>query len=162
MDDELGDLTPKQEGFCQAYIETGNASEAYRRHYDCEKMKDATVNRAAKQLLDNYKIATRIKELKALNLARHKVTVDYVVATIVSTIERCSQARPVFDPMGRQRNTEGPDGSMVPAYQFDASNVLKGTEQLGKFLKMFTDKMDLSNEDGSLKPPPVMYKVVKK
>lgn len=30
-------LTPKQEKFCQLYIELGNASEAYRQSYDCSK-----------------------------------------------------------------------------------------------------------------------------
>ncbi|MHA0947931.1 terminase small subunit [Enterobacter ludwigii] len=29
----MAGLTIKQEAFCQAYIETGNASEAYRRGY---------------------------------------------------------------------------------------------------------------------------------
>ena len=31
-------LTPKQEGFCQNYIETGNASEAYRLNYNAQNM----------------------------------------------------------------------------------------------------------------------------
>ena len=35
-------LTPKQEAFCLAYMETGNASEAYRRAYDADNMKPAT------------------------------------------------------------------------------------------------------------------------
>ncbi len=51
-------LTPKQEKFCLAYLETGNASEAYRRAYNAAKMKAATVNRNAKALLDNTKITT--------------------------------------------------------------------------------------------------------
>jgi phage terminase small subunit len=53
-------LTPKQETFCLAYLETGNASEAYRRAYNANKMKPATINRNAKALLDNNKIAARI------------------------------------------------------------------------------------------------------
>ena len=36
-------LTPKQERFCQVYIETGNASEAYRAAYNAEKMKPESV-----------------------------------------------------------------------------------------------------------------------
>lgn len=69
-------LTIKQERFCKAYIETGNASEAYRRSYDAENMKTETVNRTAKELLDNRKIAARLDELKAKHSERHKVTVD--------------------------------------------------------------------------------------
>jgi len=71
-------LTPKQERFCQAYIETGNASEAYRRAYNSENMKPQTVNRNAKALLDNHKIATRAEELMAVHQERHNVTVDTI------------------------------------------------------------------------------------
>jgi len=63
------DLTIKQENFCNFYVESGNASEAYRRAYSCEKMKDETINRTAIELLTNRKIATRVDELK-LNLQK--------------------------------------------------------------------------------------------
>ena len=43
-------LTIKQENFCQVYVETGNASEAYRRAYDAKNMKSETVRRTAKEL----------------------------------------------------------------------------------------------------------------
>ena len=46
-------LTPKQEKFAQVYVETGNASEAYRAAYACERMKSATVNRRAFDQLEN-------------------------------------------------------------------------------------------------------------
>lgn len=59
-------LTPKQEAFCLAYIETGNASEAYRRSYDVSKMKPASINRKAKELMDNGRIAARISELQTV------------------------------------------------------------------------------------------------
>lgn len=71
-----GELTLKQEQFCQSYIETGNASEAYRRAYDSENMKPETINRNAKALLDDNKIATRVEHLKAQHQKRHNVTVD--------------------------------------------------------------------------------------
>ena len=69
-------LTIKQENFCRAYIETGNASEAYRQAYDAENMKPETINRKAKELLDNGKITARVDELKAVHAERHDVTVD--------------------------------------------------------------------------------------
>lgn len=58
-------LTPKQENFCLKYIETGNASEAYRQSYNTEKMKPASVNRLGKKEYDKVKIRSRIDELKA-------------------------------------------------------------------------------------------------
>ncbi len=72
-------LTPKQRKFAASYVEGGNASMAYRLHYDTKKMKAATVNREAKALLDNHKITTRIRELQAAHRQRHDVTVDGLV-----------------------------------------------------------------------------------
>lgn len=69
-------LTPKQEKFCQLYIELGNASEAYRQVYDCSKMKAETVNSRAKELLNNGPITVRLNELKTVHQQRHNITVD--------------------------------------------------------------------------------------
>ena len=69
-------LTPKQETFCLAYIEEGCASAAYRQAYNAERMKPETVNRSAKELLDNPKITARIQELQEAHQSRHNVTVD--------------------------------------------------------------------------------------
>ena len=69
-------LTPKQEAFCLAYIETGNASEAYRRAYNAENMKPETVNRKAKEVMDNGKITARLDELQVAHQERHNVTID--------------------------------------------------------------------------------------
>ncbi|HHW7568801.1 TPA: terminase small subunit [Mannheimia haemolytica] len=76
------ELTPKQEAFCLAYIETGNASEAYRQAYETEDMKPETVHRKAKELMDNGKITARIEELKAEHAERHKLTVDDLLAEL--------------------------------------------------------------------------------
>lgn len=57
-------LTLKQEAFCNYYIETGNASEAYRRAFCCAKMKPAVVNVKAVELLSNGKVSVRVKELQ--------------------------------------------------------------------------------------------------
>lgn len=58
-------LTPKQEAFYRAYLETGNANEAYRRSYNASKMKPETVNRRAQDLLKHGTIAARIAENNA-------------------------------------------------------------------------------------------------
>ena len=69
-------LTPKQEAFCMAYIETGNASAAYRQSYDCLSSSSSTIHRRAKELLDNGKIGARIDELQNNHRLRHGITVD--------------------------------------------------------------------------------------
>jgi len=72
----MANLTVKQESFCLAFLETGNASEAYRRSYDCKKMKPESINRKAKELSDNGKIAARIEELRAPVRQRAQITLE--------------------------------------------------------------------------------------
>lgn len=71
---EVMSLTPKQEAFCIAYIETGNASEAYRRAYDAKGMKEASVNREAKALTDNPKITARLLSLRQPAIEKAQIT----------------------------------------------------------------------------------------
>ena len=79
---QITTLTPKQENFCLAYLETGNASEAYRRAYDAEKMTTDTISRKAKELLCNGKITARLSELREPILKRHAITVDDLLAEL--------------------------------------------------------------------------------
>jgi hypothetical protein len=59
------DLTPKQEAFCLAFLETGNAAQAYRTAYDvADDAKDGWLYVEACQLLDNPKVALRLKSLR--------------------------------------------------------------------------------------------------
>jgi len=76
-------LTPKQEAFCLAYIETGNASEAYRRSYSAEGMKPETINRKAFDLLQDGKIGARIDELRAPVIERVQVTLEQHLEELV-------------------------------------------------------------------------------
>jgi len=69
-------LTKKQEDFCLAYMETGNATEAYRRAYKPTTKNEATLNRTAKGLIDNPKIAARIAELRAPAIERAQLTLE--------------------------------------------------------------------------------------
>jgi phage terminase small subunit len=72
-------LTIKQEKFCMVYIETGNASEAYRQAYNAENMKEASINVNASKLLTDAKISLRVKELKSGHVKRHELTVNDLV-----------------------------------------------------------------------------------
>ena len=72
----MAELTPKQEKFCLAYIETGNASEAYRQAYNAEKMKPAVISVKASELLANGKIAVRVSELREPAAKMAQVTLE--------------------------------------------------------------------------------------
>lgn len=113
----MAGLTPKQEAFCQRYLESGNASEAYRQCYSAEKAKPETINRSAKELLDNPKIAARLEELRGVALAAHGVTIASLVAELEEARQvakaRAQGAAMVQATMGKAKLAGLDDGEKV-------------------------------------------------
>lgn len=123
-------LTPKQESFCQKYIELGNASEAYRQSYDADSMNENTVNRAAKQLLDNPKITTRVNQIKREHKRRHNMTID----DLLLELEEARQAA---------LGAENPQSSAAVAATMGKAKILGLDKQV----------IDHTSSDGSMSPP---------
>lgn len=69
-------LTAKQEAFCLAVLSAPNTSDAYRSVYDVSKTTAESVNRLAKALMDNVKIASRIAELRAPAIEKAQITLE--------------------------------------------------------------------------------------
>jgi len=72
-------LTLKQENFCLAYIETGNASEAYRRAFNTERMKAETIHVKACELLKEDKVTVRLNEFKKPIIEKAQLTLESVI-----------------------------------------------------------------------------------
>lgn len=128
-------LTPKQTLFVAEYLANGlNATQAaISAGYSAK-----TAESQASRLLRNVKVAEAIDEAQSPTLKRLGITKEFVLETIVSTITRCQQVEAVTYR-----------GVVVPGeFQFDAANVLKGSELLGRHLKMFTDKAEVSGPEG--------------
>lgn len=138
-------LTVKQEKFCQSYIETGNASEAYRQAYSTSKMKPETVNRNAKKLLDSNKIATRVRELQKKHEERHKLTVDDLLReleearTAALTAETPQTSAAVGATMGKAKllgldkqviDHQSTDGSMTPKSAMTGDQIKEIVQEL--------------------------------
>lgn len=130
-------LTLKQEAFCQAYIETGNASEAYRTAYAADKMKSESINRKAKELLDNGKISARVAELRGEIKQRHNVTVD----TLLGELEEARQAA---------LQAETPQSSAAVA----------ATMGKAKLVGLDKQVIDHTSSDGSMTPTPTTIRLV--
>jgi len=76
-------LTPKQEAFARFYVETGNASEAYRQAYDVgETTKAKTVWEAASRVLADGKVAARVMKLQDQARERTMVTLESITAEL--------------------------------------------------------------------------------
>ena len=116
----MEDLTAKQEAFCLAYIKTGNASEAYRRAYNAKNMKPATVNRRAKELIDNSKIRARLTELQSEAAEKSKLTLE-------SHLEKLRELRDAAADFG----------------QFSAA--IRAEIARGKAAGLYREQIDLNN-----------------
>ncbi len=83
-------MTQKKENFCLAYLETGNQSEAYRRAYNAENMKQASIARKASELMRDGYVSARVKELQTEQRKRFEITV-------ANTLEELARIA-FFDP----------------------------------------------------------------
>ena len=120
-------LTAKQEAFCLAYIETNNASEAYRRSYDASKMKDGTVHQTASRLLADVDVTARLEQLREPVRERAQITLE-------SHLERLNH----LSLMAEQ------------AEQYSAA--IKAEESRGKVAGLYVEKIDHSSSDRSMSP----------
>jgi phage terminase small subunit len=68
-------LTPKQRKFAEEYVNTGNASEAYRRAYDVgADTKTEVINVEGSRLLSDPNISLRVKELQKKEAESFQIT----------------------------------------------------------------------------------------
>lgn len=122
-------LTPKQEAFALAYVETGNASGAYRCAYNAGKMKPEVIAVKASELLAHGKVSVRVSELQASHAERHKLTVDDLLRELEEarqaalTAETAQSSAAVAATMGKAKllgmdkqviEHSGPGGGPIP------------------------------------------------
>ena len=144
-------LTPKQEKFCQLYIELGNASEAYRQSYDCSKMQTSTINTKAKELLKNGPITVRIEELQQEHRQRHNLTVDNIIADLQEYRDICMGRKPLTITTVVKNAQEGTAQSVnTECFVFEPTGANKVLELLGKHLGMFKDRVDVTSGGNAL------------
>lgn len=137
-------MTPKQEAFVREYLVDLNATQAAIRAGYSAKNAD----KIGPELLGKTRVREAIEAGKKELAERVQVNQEYVIKTILETIERCRQATPVTDKTGKPIMAETENGTLAPVYAFDAKNVLKGAELLGKHLGIFIEKRELTGKDG--------------
>ena len=125
-------LTPKQEAFAMAYVECGNASNAYRMAYDVnENTSDNSISVEASKLRNNPKITLRILELQELAQERHSITVD-------SLTDELEKARKTAQEAGQ------------------ASAMVSATMGKAKLHGLLTDKAQISSPEESMRPTTIV------
>ncbi len=120
-------MTPKQEAFARAYVETGNASEAYRRAYNAEKMGVDALKVEASRLLDNPNVALTIEKLKAKHQKKHEITVEKLTEMALNAYKESQ----------RISNTG----------QMQTSSMVKAAEFLGKLHGLIVERSEITHKD---------------
>ena len=125
-------LTPKQETFAMAYVESGNASKAYKTAYNVnENTSDNTISVEASKLKNTPKITLRILELQEFAQERHSITID-------SLTKELEQARKTAQEAGQ------------------ASAMVAATMGKAKLHGLLTDKAQISSPEESMKPTTIV------
>ncbi len=137
-------LSPKKQQFVVEYLIDRNGTKACIRAGYSPK----TARARAEQLLREDAVRKAIQAGMDARAERTGIDADMVLKGIVTTIRRCEQVEPVLDRKGEPVMVETPQGSVAPAYVFDAKNVLRGYELLGKHLKLFTEKVEHTGANG--------------
>ena len=80
-------VTEQQEKFCRVFVETGNASEAYRQAYNAKNMGANTIAARASEMLNKSNITVRLQQLREVHQKRHAITVDTLLAKLDKVYE---------------------------------------------------------------------------
>jgi phage terminase small subunit len=122
-------MTLKQEAFARAYVETGNASEAYRRAYNAENMNENVVRVKACELLKNGNVSVMVEQLKSKHQKRHDITVEKLTEMALKAYNEAQRIAP----------TSG---------QMQTSAMIKASEFLGKLHGLIVDRSEVTHKDG--------------
>lgn len=120
----MAELTKKQEDFALAYVESGNASDAYRRTYAVKSMTEKSINETASRLLKNVKVAARIAELRAPVIEKAGLTLEKHL-----------------DDLLRLRNMAVKDAKWTAAIQAEIAR--------GKAAGLYVERTELTGKDGA-------------
>ena len=121
-------MTPKQRRFVVEYLKDGNGTQAairagYSKNGAQQMASDLLLNPVIKAAVEK-----RIKKIEEKEI----VTVEYILKSLIEIAERCRQAEPVLDK----------EGNETGEYKFDSSGANRSLELLGKYKKLFTDRVE--------------------
>ena len=126
-------MTPKQADFIALYLETQNASEAYKRAYNSTG-KQNTIHRKASELLKHPEVKKELELLQAHAKEQNKITLD-------SVVDELEEARQIAKQLG------------------NASAMVSATLGKAKVLGLVIDKQETALKN--LEPPVFIINGVK-
>ncbi len=137
-------LNQRQQDFVDAYILSGNATEAARKAGYSEN----TAESQGSRLLKNAKVSDSIERRRKVAADKVDISAASILRRLNQVADRCMQAEPVmkFDPvMGSMVHETTADGEGI--FEFDSSGANRALELLGKNQKLFTEKIEVSIDE---------------
>jgi phage terminase small subunit len=113
-------LTPKEESFAQWFVKLGSAADAYRKAYQTNAS-NSTIGNNAYVVLNKPHVKERVRQLAERAETLTVLTAQQILDRLTRIAEKKS---------------------------LQARDRLKALELLGKYRKLFTDKMELKGADG--------------
>lgn len=133
----MSDLTEKQKRFCDYYIETGNATEAYKKAYKNNNQRASESN--GSRLLSNDKVKNyideRLKQIESKRIADAKEVMEY----LTKILRNQEQEEVVIV------SENGPE---IIKKDVSIKDRNKAAELLGKRYALWTEKVDLDGNVG--------------
>lgn len=184
---DLDMLTVKREAFCNYYIETGNASEAYRRAFCCQKMSEKTVWEKASVLLTKDKVRARVEELQNEQKNKSDITKEKILSELsniafssISEMHNTWIERKDFDKLSAEQKStiksistkvlkknigtnDDPEIVDVEYVKIELHDKLKAIERICKMLGYDAPvKQEITGKDGKDLIPKIEVEIIDK
>lgn len=146
-------LTPRQKRFISEYlIDKCGEKAAIRAGFSPKSARSQ-----ASVLLSNPNISKQINEKLEKKCIEAEITAEFILSSLKDVAERCMVARAVmyFDKVDKEykqktaikENPTTGELEEVGVYEFDSAGANKALELLGKYRKLFTDKIEVDVTD---------------
>lgn len=130
-------LTDKQKAFVSEYLKDFNGTQAAIRAGYARN----SANEQAARMLAKDSVSKIVAETLRKKANEAELSVEWVLKHLKMVAERSLQVIPVLEKVGGEIVNTG-------EFKFDSAGANKSLELIGKHLKMFTEKHELTGKDG--------------
>jgi phage terminase small subunit len=150
-------LTDRQNAFIVEYLKDLNGTQAAIRAGYSED----SANNEASRLLTNEYIREAIKSKLIEREEKSLVSVDYVINGLKECAERCMQRQPVMVRDGKELKQAEDIDTGEGVWEFNSAGATRSFELLGKYLKLFVDKIEIERKDKPILDDEIIEKLKK-
>lgn len=139
----MKELTPKQKKFCQEYLKDFNAARAYKTVYKVKN--DSTARTNGSRLLTNANISQYLSE----TMHQTKVNDILDINGVLDNLSQLAIGKPrekVFKRISYKGKKPKVEYDNVTTVTPEDQDQLKALELLGKYYKIFTDKVETQTD----------------